>query len=213
MTGSTAVENLILASASPRRRKLLEQMGLGFTVHIPDITETFETGLNPAVIVERLADLKARVCCGLYPNSLVIGADTLVVLDGEVIGKPTNRDQAVKTLERLSGRTHSVFTGVSLLLTDRMGNISKQILFHEETKVTFATLTIKEIDNYVMSGSSFDKAGAYGIQDDMGALFVSGINGDFYNVVGLPIHRLYLHLKDIAPGILNRRMGCYESPA
>ncbi len=177
----------LLASASPRRRHLLEILGLPFSVMTASVSEDVETEWTPAEIVQNLAIRKAASVADEYPDALVLGADTLVVVGDEILGKPVNESEAVRMLEMLSARTHQVFTGLALVsrASDR------STVGHEVTDVTFAELDPAQIRAYVASGSPMDKAGAYGIQEDLGATFVSGIRGDYYTVVGLPLHRLY----------------------
>ena len=156
--------------------------------------------------MEALARQKAEAVAPLFPDALTLGADTVVVLhdgpgeappDAEVLGKPTDEAHARETLARLSGRAHQVYSGLALVHPAS----GRTVTAHERTSVTFAVLSADEIAAYVAAGSPMDKAGAYGIQDDAGALFVSGVHGDYYNVVGLPLHRLYrtlrLHFSDL----------------
>ncbi len=178
---------LVLASRSPRRRRLLEQIGLGFEVRPSDIEEHLPPGLGPGAAVEHLALQKAESVAPTAPEALTLGADTVVVLDDEVLGKPAGPDEAAAMLGRLSGRTHTVFTGVALVHPAT----GRRVTAHEATAVTFAALGGDEIAGYVATGSPMDKAGGYGIQDDLGALLVERIAGDYYNVVGLPLRRLY----------------------
>ena len=138
------------------------------------------------------------------PSALVIGADTLVFFNGKILGKPNSPEEAKTMLSKLSGNVHSVYTGVALVKTDEAGNILQEKTFVEETKVYFGNLSREEIDNYVEEGNPMDKAGSYGIQDDRGALFVKRIEGDYYNVVGLPLHSLYRKLKDFAPEAISQ---------
>ena len=180
---------LVLASASPRRRQLLARLGLDFDVVPSDADETWPEGVAPGPAVEDLARRKAQTIARDRPEALVLGADTVVVLDGDVLGKPHDEAHARATLARLSGRTHEVFTGIALARADQT------VTAHERTRVTFADLAPEEIAAYVATGSPMDKAGAYGIQDDLGSLFVAGIEGDYFNVVGLPLHRLYKSLR------------------
>ncbi len=184
--------SLILASASPRRQALLQQLGLAFMVHPSHIDETTPPHIHtPAALVEHLALEKAKAVAASFPNALTLGADTIVVLDGQTLGKPATPTEAEDMLAQLSNRTHLVYTGLGLVhpATDRA------ISAHETTAVTFADLSPEEISTYVASGAPMDKAGAYGIQDDLGAVFVSSIQGDYYNVVGLPLHRFYQIIK------------------
>ena len=183
--------NLILASRSPRRRILLRQLGLSFSVVPGSTEETIPRGTKPAEIVQRLAFEKARAVSRRRLDALVLGADTIVVHQGRVLGKPATTAAAESMLRRLSGATHQVFTGLALLHEAS----ERRVTAVESTEVTMARLTHKEIASYVATGAPMDKAGGYGIQDDMGAVFVSGISGDYYTVVGLPLRRLYVLLK------------------
>ena len=183
---------LILASRSPRRRKLLAQLGLDFEVHPSDLDENAMNHRLPEQLVEQLALEKARAVATRFPEALTLGADTIVVLDGDVLNKPADEAEARAMLRRLSGRTHTVYTGVALVHPASR----REVVDYEATQVTFAPLTDVEIDAYVATGSPLDKAGAYGIQDDYGAVFIRRIEGDYYNVVGLPLHRLYRMLRN-----------------
>ena len=182
----------VLASASPRRRELLTQIGLDFEVVVSEADENIAEKLSPGELVERLSLIKAgavrdHLAAGAEENGAagempfaVIGADTVVYHDGEILGKPKDEEDAFRMLRALSGATHSVFTGVSILLPD------ETVTFHSETKVTFDELSDAEIRAYIASGEPMDKAGAYGIQGLAGA-FVTGIEGEYANVVGFPI--------------------------
>ena len=175
---------IVLASQSPRRRQLLGQMGLEFTTQSPEIDESAFHGRDARGLVETLSREKARwVARQQTPDTLVIGADTVVVLDGAILGKPRDGAEAEAMLAALSGRDHQVFTGVTLCQGDRI------LTQAEETQVTFRPLTGQEIRQYVSTGEPMDKAGAYGIQG-LGGLLVEGIRGDYFNVVGLPLCRL-----------------------
>lgn len=185
---------LILASKSPRREKLLRLFGLDFKIITADVDESI-SATQPTVFAEQLALRKAKTVAVGQPNSLVIGADTIVIHAGQILGKPKNKSEAFAMLSALSGATHNVITGVALVQTNAEGKTSRQKIFHEQTKVQFSPLSEQEINTYIESGSPMDKAGAYGIQDDMGALFVKAIEGDYYNVVGLPLNRLYNEMK------------------
>lgn len=191
---------IILASGSPRRKNLLTQIGLTFEVIPSSISEeTYET--EPAGIVENLAEKKAADVAKDKTNSTIIGADTIVVFENEVLGKPQNEKEAEEMLLKLSGTFHEVFTGVALIQTDEQGVITKKNVFHEQTKVYFSALEQQEIQRYIKTGSPFDKAGAYGIQDDLGAIFIKRIEGDYYNVVGLPLNRFYNEWKTFSPNL------------
>lgn len=181
----------ILASRSPRRRRLLDRIGMIFDVHVSDADETPPPGMTPERIAEEIAHRKAADVAANHPEALTLGADTIVVMDGRILDKPSTPAVAKETLQRLSGRTHVVYTGIALIHPAT----NRSVRSHEATHVTFADMDTTEIDAYVASGSPMDKAGAYGIQDDQGALFVRRIEGDYYNVVGLPLHRLYQTIK------------------
>lgn len=175
---------IVLASQSPRRRELLGQMGLKFTICKPDLDESAFGGLPARDLVRTLSAEKAGEVAGrCAPDDLIIAADTVVVLDGAILGKPRDRDEAGKMLAALSGREHLVCTGVTV----RRGG--ETVTEHEETRVVFRPLTAEEIRRYVATGEPMDKAGAYGIQG-YGALLVEGIQGDYFNVMGLPVCRL-----------------------
>ena len=184
--------NIILASGSPRRKELLAQAGFDFKVEVSNADEDV-TEESPTEMVEELAARKAQAVVNLHnkeeDDCLVIGADTIVVLDGKVLGKPADEEAAKAMLSALSGRTHQVYTGVALF-SIKKGIVEKKKTFHECTDVTMVPITEREIADYVASGDPLDKAGAYGIQGPA-AVFISGIKGDYYNVVGLPVSRVY----------------------
>lgn len=176
---------IVLASQSPRRRELLQRMGISQFEVIPATgEEIIEPALSPAQLVEKLSQNKANEVAQSAPDALIIAADTVVSVDGKVLGKPADPAQAVEMLTSLSGRSHHVYTG----FTVRMGD--KEITAHEDTAVTFRTLSQEEIAAYVASGEPMDKAGSYGIQG-LGCVLVSGIQGDYYNVMGLPVCALF----------------------
>ena len=183
-------KRLVLASRSPRRHALLKQIGLTFEVEESGVQEEFDAEKSPAENVQLVAHRKAAAVARHLMDAIVIGADTTVVLDGKLFGKPAGREDAVTMLSALSGRTHQVYTGFALF--DRPSNRSTSSV--EVTSVTFRKLSDLEIQEYVQSGSPMDKAGAYGIQDDYGAVFVRRIEGCFYNVVGFPLTNFYLTL-------------------
>ncbi len=187
---------IILASKSPRRKQLLELLGLPFQVQGSQIDEVYSL-TNPREIVTHLAASKARDVAKQFEDALIIGADTIVVLDEHILEKPQDEKDALNMLMRLSNRTHIVYTGVCLILKTN-GQV-KEHSFFEETKVTFAALSESEVQSYIKSGSPMDKAGAYGIQDDYGAVFVKRIEGDYYNVVGFPLHAFYQNVKLLIP--------------
>lgn len=183
-------EKLILASASPRRRELLERLGLEFEVITADCDENIEGDLPPAEIVRELSKRKAfAVMSKLDYPAVVIGADTIVVDKTRILGKPKNPEDAVETLMSLSGRTHSVFTGMTI--TDGERTITDV----RETRITFIRFSRSEAEAYVRTGEPLDKAGSYGIQG-LGGKFVANINGDYYATVGLSICRLNRFLRE-----------------
>ena len=181
---------IILASVSPRRRNLLKQIGVKFDVIPSSIKEDSSLKLSAQKFVEFYAKEKAKNVSKKYPHSLVIGADTVVVFNELILGKPGSFDEAYTMLSTLSGNTHSVYTGVSLQ------SINKSIshTFHAQTQVTFNNLTNKEIEFYIEHYKPYDKAGSYGIQDWF-SICVEKIDGCYFNVMGLPLNRLYTELK------------------
>jgi len=181
---------LILASQSPRRKELLGLFGIPFTIRVADIDETMDSG-NPYDEVARVSRQKA-LAIPRESDDVVVAADTVVVCDGTVLGKPRDEADAAAMLGLLSGRAHQVMTGLTVLRGEKI------ISCTEVTEVCFRALTDREIDAYIRSGEPMDKAGAYGIQQG-GALFVEKICGDYFNVVGLPVCRLGMLLKEIAP--------------
>ena len=182
---------LVLASASPRRRELLRQLDLEFKIIPSDVAELFDGQLSPLELCQLNAHRKARGVAKKIPDALVLGADTLVFLGREIMGKPATRAEACEMLARLQGRTHQVVTGVSLI--HLRGN--RQRLFAVSTDVTFRPLTAGRIEHYLSGMNPLDKAGAYAIQEH-GDLIVSEISGSFSNVVGLPIEQLAVELAD-----------------
>ena len=186
-------QQIYLASKSPRRRKLLKQLGIKFKSFSVNTIEDVLDGEHPIDCAKRLAQGKMNRALKKVHNSVLITADTIVVLDRRVIGKPKNKKDALRILSLLSGRLHTVYTGFCVLNQ----KTNKSILDFEKTQVEFRKLTKDEIFDYVNGGSPMDKAGAYGIQDDFGAVFVKKINGCYYNVVGLPLTKLYNALRKI----------------
>jgi septum formation protein len=178
---------IILASQSPRRRELLAMLGLTFTV-VPSAGEIAPVGLSPGETVKNIAAAKAQSVAPRYPGDVVIAADTLVFLEDALLGKPKNREDAARMLRLLSGRTHEVYTGVCV---QRNSQIDAQF---EKTAVRFRALDDGEIARYIAAGEPMDKAGAYGAQG-RGAVFIERIEGDFFNVMGLPLCRLSGMLK------------------
>ena len=181
---------LILASGSPRRRELLGKLNLPFEVIVSECDETLPEGIPADSAAEMLAVRKAAAVAKLHPDAVVIGADTTVILDDEILGKPADEADCKRMLHLLSGRMHKVITGVGIFWAGH------SLSFSDETSVQFYPLTDAEIDEYAASGEPYDKAGAYGIQGQ-GALLVAGIHGDYYNVMGLPVARLTRQLRDL----------------
>jgi septum formation protein len=166
---------------------LLEQLGLTFTVQKRSVSEDVDASLAPPDVVKHLALRKAMPVAAAHPTALTLGADTVVVHEGDILNKPTSEADACAMLRRLSGTTHTVYTGYALLhpASDRT------VRGVAQTDVTLGTLSDAEVSAYVATGSPLDKAGGYGIQDSMGPLFVEAIHGDYYTVVGLPLRSLY----------------------
>ena len=185
---------LVLASKSPRRRELLTRLGFDFKIMPSEIDESVDANfIDHAEHAIRLACEKAMVCAAKLPErSIVLGSDTIVVLNETILNKPVDSADAVRMLKLLSGRTHIVYSGVALV--DSETEICKAKV--QKTEVTFRNLDAEEIEAYVETGSPLDKAGAYGIQDDFGAVFVENIVGCYYNIVGLPLELLYKMLKE-----------------
>ncbi len=182
--------NFILASQSPRRQQLLHSLGIEFTVRTKDVEEVWPDDLETEKIPVYLAELKAQAFKDdLKDNELLITADTVVCLGKEVLGKPGSFDEACEMLQRLSGKEHQVITSVCLT------SAHKQESFYSVTNVEFKTLTREEIEHYVTNFKPYDKAGAYGIQEWIGSIGITHIEGSFYNVMGLPIQKLYEYIQ------------------
>ncbi len=183
---------VVLASGSPRRREILEQIGLPFTVAVSGAEEEVSPDVSPFLTVQSLSLLKAADVAKTQPEeALIIGADTVVVFEGEILTKPKDAADAKVMLKKLSGRAHSVLTGVTVFRR----RDAKSVSVTEETTVYFKELSDAEIDSYIKTDEPMDKAGAYGVQG-LGGLFVEKIDGDYYNVVGLPLARLGKLLKE-----------------
>ena len=179
---------IILASASPRRRELMNMITPEFTAVSVDADETLPEGIAPMEASEYLAKLKAETAAAEYPDSIVIGCDTTVICDEQILGKPADKQQCRAFMELLSGRTHKVATGCCIAYKGRT------VSFTSVTEVTFRSLEAQEIEEYISTDEPYDKAGGYGIQG-RGALLIEKINGDYFTVVGLPVSRLYQKLK------------------
>ena len=180
---------IILASSSPRRQELMSMIGLNFIIETSGEEEVQPHGLAPAAFVKTLALQKAQPVADKYPSNCVIGADTIVYLEGDILGKPHTPEAAKAYLSRMQGKSHVVFTGVAVLKGGRAD------VRHCETTVTFAPMTEREIDAYVATGEPLDKAGAYGVQGP-GGIFVERVEGNYFNVIGLPLPLLYKMLID-----------------
>ena len=183
---------IILASASPRRQELIKMITEDIIVNPCDCDETIKKGLVGREIAEYLSKIKGEAVREQFQNEIIVSADTIVCLGDNVLGKPKSREDAFSMLRTLSGNTHSVFTGVTIIKGD------KGKTFSQETKVTFYDLSDEEINEYIDTNECFDKAGSYGIQGK-GGLLVKGIEGDYFNVVGLPVARLKRELQEFLP--------------
>jgi septum formation protein len=180
---------LILASKSPRRQQILRDAGYTFEVRLADVKEVFPPGLKPEEVPSYLAKLKAEAFKHVESDEIVITADTVVILDGKILGKPASAAEAFRMIKQLSGRTHKVVTGVCLY------NIKNEVVFSDTTEVEFKELTDAEIHYYVDNYKPLDKAGAYGIQEWLGFVGIRSIKGSFFNVMGLPIDLVFDALK------------------
>ncbi len=182
---------LLLGSQSPRRKFLLEEAGFEFDIEVRPTDEIYDPGTPVEVVAEYLAKCKAVAFIGdLDQNQLLITADSVVVLDGKIYEKPKDRKDAIRILTELSGKTHTVYTGVYFMTTD------KEVSITDATHVSFDKLTLSEIEHYIDNYSPYDKAGSYGVQDWLGLCKVCKIEGSYANVMGLPVHRVYQVLKE-----------------
>ena len=188
---------IILASASPRRKELLEKIGLKFEVEASGYDEEIDAGLDPSELVRQLSIKKAKSVAAEHKNALIIAADTIGVMGEKILGKPHTENEAYKMLQEINGKSHLVITGFSILDT----TTNKIVTGIVNTRVYIKKLTRQEIDAYVKTGESLDKAGAYAIQG-MGAVIVEKIEGDYYNVMGLPLHALAEALKEFGINII-----------
>ena len=183
MTDPNTPPPIVLASQSPRRAELIARLGLDFDVQPADIDESYQPGETPPSHAERLAREKAEVIAATHPHALVVGSDTIVVVDGDVLGKPKDRAQAVEMLMRLGGRDHEVCTGVAVAMDGRVESGLERV------RVRFRRLDARACEQYVATGEPMDKAGAYGIQG-FGSAIVERIDGDYFAVMGLPVVRM-----------------------
>jgi septum formation protein len=177
--------HLILASKSPRRQELLRSLEVDFEIRTKEVDESFPDDLEPPLVAEYLAVKKSAAFEELAENELLLTSDTTVICDGKILNKAADYTEAFSMIKMLSGKTHEVVTGVCLRTSNQ------NVAFSETTKVNFAKLSDSEIDHYIKQNKPFDKAGAYGIQEWIGMIGIEKIEGDFYNVMGLPLHRLY----------------------
>jgi len=188
---------LILASASPRRKKILELTGLKFSIDAGDYEEDMSLRLKPHQLAKFLSSEKAKTIAAKYTNALVIAADTFIVFKDHLMGKPNTREEARRMLTLLSGKAHSVITGFTIIDTNTKKKLSRSV----ETKVYFRKMTVQEIEAYIKTGEPLDKAGAYAIQG-IGAIIVKKIEGDYFNVMGLPLSSLTEALKKFGVSVL-----------
>jgi septum formation protein len=188
------MKKIILASGSPRRKMLLEWAEVPFEVIVSDTDESFSSSLSPSAVAVSIAQKKNQAVVeqlqNEIDNAIVIAADTIVVLENEIIGKPVDREHAIETIQKLSGKKHEVITAVNIR------DDQKNIHFYDVTEVVFHELTLEQISHYVDQYKPFDKAGAYAIQEWIGVVGIQSIHGDFYNVMGLPVSKVLKVLKE-----------------
>jgi septum formation protein len=188
----------ILASGSPRRKQLLNQIGLEFTVIPSDVDEDFTLDLPPEAFTEHWAREKAKSVAKIHPDSLIVGADTIVVLDENILGKPKDKKDSFNMLQSLSGKTHEVITGVSFISLEQ----ELDHTFNERTFVSFNTLSDRDINSYIDIYNPLDKAGSYGIQDWF-SVHIHRVEGCYYNVMGLPLSSFYSYFKSVSAFLIN----------
>ena len=184
--------NLILASGSPRRQNLFKELNIPFTIEVKEINELYPEDLKAEEITDYLAELKSKSFTNLQQHDLLITSDTIVWFEGMAIGKPKDNDDAFHMLKRMSGKKHCVYTSISIK------SMSFKKVFNDKTIVEFEEFTDEEINYYLDNFNPYDKAGSYGIQDWIGLIGVKGIEGSYFNVMGLPVHKLYKELLEIA---------------
>ncbi len=184
--------NILLASGSPRRQNFFKELDIDFTIDVREVEEVYPSHLQEAEITDYLADLKSKAFPNLNENDLLITSDTIVWFEGKAIGKPKDKEDAFQMLRSMSGKAHQVFTSVSIKSKDF------QKIFNDKTTVSFGILTDEEINYYLEAYQPYDKAGSYGIQDWIGMIAVSNMEGRYFNVMGLPVHKLYKELLKIA---------------
>lgn len=181
-------KNIILASGSPRRQELFKELGLDFSIQVKAVKEVYPSTLKGTEITNYLAELKAAAFTDLAENDIVITSDTIVWLNNKAIEKPKDKQQAIEMLQELSGTGHQVITSICIK------TLTSQLVFYDVTMVYFKPLSMEEITYYVDKYQPFDKAGAYGIQEWIGFIGVNKIEGSYFNVMGLPVHKLYEEL-------------------
>ena len=186
------IDHFILASSSPRRKRLLQKAGFNFTAIESKVIENLDFKFPPEAMAEHWAREKARSVSNKYPNELVIGADTIINLGGKILGKPKDKNDSFKMLKMLSGKTHEVITGISFICSSN----DLDITYNEISYITLRNLSDIEINYYINNYNTLDKAGSYGIQSFF-SIHVLNIRGCFYNIMGLPLSSLYTHLKSI----------------
>jgi septum formation protein len=185
-------KNIILASKSPRRQALLSGLDIDFTIDVRPIDEVYPDDIEAVKVPEYLAKLKAKAFEGeIQDNDVLITSDTIVILGDRILEKPKTEAEAKEMIRAMAGNTHTVVTGVAITLH------SEQIVFSDHTQVTFTHLTEEEIDYYIEKYQPYDKAGAYGVQEWIGYVAIDKLEGSYYNVMGLPLHKLYAELKKI----------------
>ena len=184
--------NLILASGSPRRQHFFKELDVPFTIEIKEVNEIYPNHLKAAEITDYLADLKSKCFTNLKSNDLLITSDTIVWFEEKALGKPKNKEEAFNMLKKMSGKQHAVYTSISIKSS------FFQKIFHDETIVEFEEFTDEEINYYLENFKPYDKAGSYGIQEWIGLVGVKKITGSYFNVMGLPVHKLYKELLKIA---------------
>lgn len=192
------MKKIILASKSPRRKELLEKVGLKFEIKVSDFDESSVSKLPPKELAEFLSKEKGKAVAKEFKNAVIISADTIVILDGEMIGKPTSEEDARKMLRKLSGRDHQVITGFTIIDSEFDVSITRSV----ESRVFFREISDDEIDAYVETGETLDKAGGYGIHEKA-AVFLERVDGDYSNVVGLPILPVIEELKKFGVNIVD----------
>ena len=184
---------IVLGSGSPRRKELIEHLKLPYSIRVSDVDEVIPQGMSPHDVPVHLSELKSNhLALSIDDDELIITADTIVIVDDEILGKPVDREDAYRMIKLMSGRTHQVVTGITVRTANHKQSASDQ------SDVTFLPLSDEEIYWYIDNFNPYDKAGAYGIQDWIGSCKISNISGSYYNIMGLPMHKLYEMLRELA---------------